>query len=731
MFGILLLAGVCVGSIAAIQDVTARQARGALESGVRALQQTQRADGTWPDLGRYTGGTTALATLALLNAGVTRDDPRLSLAIKHISELENEYVYVVALKILALAEADAERYQPQIAQAAKWLEDAQQNNGLWSYTEARAPMDHSNTQFALLGLHGAAQVGVDINPVVWSRARDELGNTQNSDGGWGYRATDRSYGSMTAAGVADLLILGSSLVRPLESGFVNGRAPRCGQYTFDPKLLRAVRWLAENFRADQNPGRNRSQVFYWLYAVERCGILSGERYFGKHDWYRSGARFLSRAQFANGTWGDGVVDTSFGVLFLAKGRKPLLVQKLKWSDDKRWNLDRNDVAHLLSFIGDKLGEPVAWQVVDLDAPVEDWLAAPLLYFQGHEFPDFSPAQRAKLRRYVELGGTLFAEACCGREAFVTGFKRFAAEAFSEYPLRELPPTHPVYRTKYELKPQGLQGIDLGCRTRVYFSPRDVSCLWEQTDVPVLSEQAFRLGTNLAAYAAGRGALRERLDVVVLPAEEQRGVADVPGDTLRLTQVVHDGDWRPNPQALVNLAQYLNESIGLDVAPRYRTLRLSDEDLSRCPILFNVVCPGFELSAAERDKLRDYLRRGGFMFAEACCGQPESTAALRAEIAQLFPTAQLKPIPLTHPLFQGNPGYRIERVRYRESVVAEDPELTEPRLLGLEIDGRLALIYSPYSLGCGLEAIVDEGCRGYVNEDARRIAINIVLYALTR
>src|SRR4029079_176450 len=99
---------------------------------------------------------------------------------------------------------------------------------------------------------------------------------------------------------------------------------------------------------------------------------------------------LVRRQGPNGAWDEGgagsIIGTSFGLLFLAKGHKSILVHKLQWSSDFQWNLDRNDVAHLVSFLGDRLGSPVTWEVVNLSAPVEEWLGAPILYFNGHIFP---------------------------------------------------------------------------------------------------------------------------------------------------------------------------------------------------------------------------------------------------------------------------------------------------------------------------------------------------------
>ena len=60
----------------------------------------------------------------------------------------------------------------------------------------------------------------------------------------------------------------------------------------------------------------------------------------------------------------------------------------------------------------------------------------------------------------------------------------------------------------------------------------------------------------------------------------------------------------------------------------------------------------------------------------------------------------------------------------------DPDLDTPELWGLALDGRLVVVYSPYALGCGLDGHTCYNCRGLLDEDARKLAANIVLWALT-
>ncbi len=715
------------------QQITGEEVKLAVRAGVRYLKDRQFPGGGWPESHGRRGGSSALVVLAMLQAGEPAPDEVVRSGLAYVRSIPNTQTYVTALKIQALAAADPIRYRQDIRQAARWLIAAQSRTGMWGYDE-HTRGDHSNSQFALLGLHEAARAGVKIPQRVWRQAEHDWLRSQCPDGGWSYTSrTPRGYGSMSTAGVASLLIVGNSLHVGLERGYdrATGSAPYCGRYKENVAVAKGINWLAGNFTVQTNPGKG-GWLYYYLYGLERVGILTGLRYLGDHDWYREGAAFLVRRQRTDGSWrqSDPITDTAFAILFLAKGRLPVLFNKLQWSDDRRWNLDRNDIAHLVAFIGDKLGEPVSWQVVPLDAPVSDWLAAPLLYFNGHEFPDFDEDARSRLRRFVELGGTILAEACCSKAAFRQGFEEFARRTLPEYSLRALEAGHPVYRARYQLEPEfPLVGIDVGCRTSVIFAPRDLSCLWEQANVPEYSEAALKLGTNIAAYVTGREPLRDKLDVVEIP-QDLPEKARVTRGALQIAQVIHNGDWKPHPNATVKLAGILHDRAGIDTVTRFKPIRLTDPDLFNHPIIYMTGHFSFQLTDAEIAALRSYLTRGGFLFADACCGRKAFDTSFREMINRAFPDKRLTLLDTSHPVLSGEVGFDVHTVVYRPVVRQEQPELNVPVLEGVTIESRTVVVYSPYALGCGLD---DSKCftsRGLATPDAKKLAANIVLYALS-
>ena len=56
---------------------------------------------------------------------------------------------------------------------------------------------------------------------------------------------------------------------------------------------------------------------------------------------------------------------------------------------------------------------------------------------------------------------------------------------------------------------------------------------------------------------------------------------------------------------------------------------------------------------------------------------------------------------------------------------------EPQLEGIQLDGRWAVIFSPYDISCALESHEAIGCRGYTQQDAARIGLNVLLYSLNQ
>ncbi len=731
--------------------VTAKEVEHAIHEATRYLKQEQREDGSWKDAeGDARTGTTSLVTLALLTAGEPIKSPAVSRALAYLRNFSAEDLgstYAVSLQTMVLAAAEPDRDRVQLTNNVDWLTRAQIKvgdrvlwPGTWTYTlHKNMNGDNSNTQYALLGLYAASEVGVPVRPEVWTLARQFWENTQHRDGGWSYTADPKSpaSGSMTCAGISSLIITGLRRFQGQER-LIEDKVEDCGAGGTNINLQRGMDWLAGHFSVSQNFGNGAFWRFYYLYGMERAGRLTGQRFFGEHDWYREGAERLVRDQNpVQGTWqgvnaeSKPVVATSFALLFLAKGRAPVLVNKLRHTPRGDWNLDVDDIRNLVGEVSRDWKTLLTWQVVDPNvASVEDMLQAPIVYFNGHLAPEFTPEGKKCLRDYVEQGGFIVAEACCGRGEFDKGFRDLMKEIFpeSEYDLHPLPNEHAVWRAKYQISPDThpLWGIEHGCRTVVIYSPADLSCFWNQAENQPKNpfvQKALHVGQNIIEYATGRELPADKLSV--------REVRDFKTDSpkrgaLYIAKLQHAGDWNVAPLAIPNLTTNLRERVGLDVVINHKELAPRDPNIIHYPLVYIHGRANFQLTPEDADWLRKHLDPGGgTLFADAACGSPAFDAAFRRFVAEMLPKNPLVPIPHDDEIYSEKIGYNLSKVRYTKAAGGGQDF---PQLEGVKIDGHWAVIYSKYDIGCALERHQALDCKGYTTESAEQIASNIVLYS---
>jgi hypothetical protein len=774
------------------------QVRRAIDKGIKFLRQEQRPGGSWDEAAiaiNHRGGATCLALLALLNAGVPRDDPVITNGLRFIRGLSQPTTYVRSLQTMVYAEAGFNEDRGRIQQSVDHLiktrvvRDGRLEG--WSYDYAgnrNARADNSNTQYALLGLHMGRIGGAKIDATIWTEIRDFYKRTQNEDGGWDYVPNDRgpfrkegSTLTMTTAGLCGLLIAGMELNPGREEMRPDGTAANCGVYDENNEVRRALSWISSP-QVDHFDLQRKRQggVFYNLYGIERAGRLSGLRFFHAHDWYREGCKFLVARQHERGYWvlsnsnfdSWSVVSTSFALLFLSKGRTPVLISKLAHGDpdrrqttDQDWNNDRNDCRNLVAYAGPQLWErlPLAWQTFDMLRAAEarpganlteedylevtsDLLQSPILYFNGHKSPArrFTAVEKELLKKYVDNGGFILAEACCGRKEFDRGFRELCAELWEDVELTPLPIGHPIWRAHFDVKAGSfkLHGLQMGCKTVLVYSPEDMSCLWEQNRQDTArGELAFRVGTNIIAYATGKEPPKPRLTKVDLVSVKDEG-RQIPRGFLKVAQVQHAGDWHPAPRAMPRLMGYLRERAGVDVALKTEEILLRSDTRSIIDFKF-VYMHGRKdfmqehgYSDEDLKNLRFSLENGGLLFADACCGKKGFDEGFRKFVARLLPKYKLEPINPQEELKEGGlfsadlNGVALthENIRCRVEPKAEFRHMA-PALEGIKINGRWAVIYSRYDIGCALERATSSDCLGYDTESAQRIAGAAVLYTL--
>jgi hypothetical protein len=156
--------------------------------------------------------------------------------------------------------------------------------------------------------------------------------------------------------------------------------------------------------------------------------------------------------------------------------------------------------------------------------------------------------------------------------------------------------------------------------------------------------------------------------------------------------------------------------------RFFSVKLDSAEIYRYPFAVMTGEGQFALPDTQRANLRNYLLRGGFLVASAGCSSQTWDASFRAEIKRIFPEHELKKMPVSHPVY--HTVYDIGQLDTKHEGV-------QALLEGLEIDGKIVLVYSPE----GLNDTANTGpgcccCGGNEIRNAQQVNANLLAYALT-
>ncbi len=783
-----LTASVLVASAQTPTDtVTDRQVELAIQKADAFFTTKQAADGRWTDLKlelKYPGATTALSLLALRTAGAPLTDPRLRRGVpKLLNRSKINTVRARSLTLLMWCAINPEVFPGQLREDARFLEQEQGKDGGWGYGKRTVAgrgksadrHDGANTHLSLAALSRALAVGADVRPVVWRRAEESLLSSQNADGGWGYPlgaattegAPSDSYGTMSVGGLAAAYHVYDGAHLEAQLAFNGRKKARCGIDAVSTEPIRKAMdrawvWVEKNLRFDSIPGLNlagaadprSASMGSYLLALGRLGALSGRKRIAGRVWARGVAHQLLSLQHADGSWG-GVEESGLSLLALATARTPVLINKLKFGDERDWNNDPRDASNLTRWYAHHVGSPQAWQVVELDEFSDDIMDAPVLLITGHAAPNLSADARNRMQAFVASGGTILAVACCSRQAFVDECRQLFSEVFPRLQSGPLPADHLVWRIDEEVSPNsGMIGFADNCRTRVFVLPDASCCAWHQN---LMTREAarFRLAGNILRYATFGKEPRSRFAPFVTTPSA------TPTETVSVSRLMHSGDWWSATSALKNLSGRLAERYGLGVeeGPPVRAVNAHASDAS---VLWLTGHTLGRFGDKETESVKAYLAGGGMLIASPCCGRPSRTEPTDGR--QLWTTvrqaddAKDTPAPVTafdatfldwasgafhpltwEPILSSDPiisgavrkglAPPLTGLTYRPRFAGLiSARIDRPVLYGLRRNDRWIAVYSPYDLSCSVSGNPCHECYGYVRRDGESIVGNLLLHA---
>jgi hypothetical protein len=725
---------------------------------------TLDSNGGYTEAAQY-GGRTAICTYALLAAGEDpRVKPQLQAAINWLMKADLHGTYAVALRaqVWLLIDKSPQRDAARDADAQFLLASVIQkgpNAGFYGYNfgipghvrkvvdfgmsgpPAGYWYDRSNSQYGVLGVWAAEQAGADIPEKYWEVVDKAWRTAQRHDGGWNYHTDlaggtgDEARPTMGCAGVATLFITQDYLLR-------QKKWEPCAGGSFDENIENGLKYVEKNINALMTTGN-----FYGMYGVERIATASGRRYFGAVDWFQSGADFAVKKQDPKtgsftGTFGP-IADTCFALLFLSRGRAPLMMNKLQYTaagsktgdDDtdkprevEAWNERPRDVANLARWTGPRIETFLNWQTVNLSVQADQLHEAPILYISGNEALNFSEDDKTKLRTFVEQGGMILGTADCGSMVFARSFEKLGTNLFKAYEFRQLPSGHLIFTgeeypaQKWRLHPV-VKAMSNGVREIMILLPvGDVGRVW-QADSP-LRREFFELGANIFLYSTERQNLRFKGEpYVVLPN------ASTPRKHIRIARLESAGNWDPEPGGWTRLAAIFHNSrdTQLDIDP----VKLGAGKLAGYSIADITGTGRIILSEPQRQELKDFVAKGGTLIVDAAGGDAEFANSIEPELKAIFgkagEAAMEKPLMMDAPVFSA--GQTISSVGYRTYTHrAAVGNLSVARIYGIPSGNRIGVFYSRMDISAGLVGEPVDGVVGYDPASATNLMTNMIVYA---
>jgi hypothetical protein len=190
-----------------------------------------------------------------------------------------------------------------------------------------------------------------------------------------------------------------------------------------------------------------------------------------------------------------------------------------------------------------------------------------------------------------------------------------------------------------------------------------------------------------------------------------------------------GDWEVDERMPANVLNSLIEYTSLRVDIKERIIPLSDPQMLNSPFCYMAGHRLVQFSHEEKENFKRYVENGGFVFVDDCNHDIDGMFArtFEKQMSELFGEESLNKIPNDHSIyssffkFDGPPRTSIELNGWGD-------DLVHNYLKAIEINGRIAVLYSNKDLGC--EWDYDFRNKRWLKVDNTRFAVNIVIYSMT-
>ncbi len=198
-----------------------------------------------------------------------------------------------------------------------------------------------------------------------------------------------------------------------------------------------------------------------------------------------------------------------------KDSSPFKIARLQYGGGGDWYNDPSAEINMMKYLKENT-------VIDVDEPKfysvnvnsDEIFDYPFIMITGHGNIELSETEAARLRRYCEAGGFLYADDDYGMDE---SFRREIKKIFPDETMKELPFDHPIYRSQYDFPkglpkihehdakpPQGFAIYKNGRMCMYYTYETNISDGWAETkehnDPPEKKDESYKMGCNIIVYS---------------------------------------------------------------------------------------------------------------------------------------------------------------------------------------------------------------------------------------
>jgi hypothetical protein len=197
-----------------------------------------------------------------------------------------------------------------------------------------------------------------------------------------------------------------------------------------------------------------------------------------------------------------------------------------------------------------------------------------------------------------------------------------------------------------------------------------------------------------------------------------------------TGIYASGDWESASLVPQNVIDVLAKYTKLDLNPSGVNVRLDSDELFEYPFVFLTGHLPVFFSAKERRNLTKFVERGGFLFVDDHNHDIDGVfhKTMTAELTRMF--GKLTKIPSDHRLYRSFFEYEYGPPATSHETNGWGDNLVHDYLMGVMRGDRVDVLYSNKDYSSEWTFKLTER-REMEENDPTKIAVNIVVYALTR